>query len=253
MGRDANAALNADRKANVVLLEAAARSGGAIGSAHENGCLIEAGPSSMLETTPLIAALLDATGIAGERIAPQPAARQRFILRDGKLIALPLSPFAFLTSPLFSAAAKLRLLKEPFLRRGACDGDESVAAFVRRRLGAEFLDYAVNPFVAGVYAGDVETLSVRAAFPRLFELEQRYGSLMRGQLQGAFERARDTQKSKHAAPMLSFRNGMQTLPDAIARRLERLELGCEVTHITPRQGGFDIAVAPACGRESYLL
>ncbi len=238
------------RGAEVVLLEAAARSGGTIGSTHEQGCLIEAGPSSTLDTTPLITALLDATGIAAERIAPQPAARQRFILRDGKLLALPQSPFAFLTSPLFSPAAKLRLLKEPFLVRGAYD-DESVAAFVRRRLGAEFLDYAINPFVAGVYAGDVETLSVRAAFPRLFELEQRYGSLIRGQLQGALARARDMQKSKHAAPMLSFRNGMQTLPDAIALRLKRIDLGCEVTRITPRQGGFDIAVAPASGRPGY--
>ena len=182
------------RGASVVLLEAASRSGGTIGSAREHGCLIETGPSSTLDTTPLIAALLEAVGITGERIAPQPAARRRFILRDGRLIALPLSPFAFLASSLFSPAAKLRLFKEPFLGRGAYHGDESVAAFVRRRLGAEFLDYAVDPFVAGVYAGDVETLSVRAALPRLFELEQKYGSLTRGQLQGMLVRARNAQR-----------------------------------------------------------
>jgi protoporphyrinogen/coproporphyrinogen III oxidase len=235
--------------ASVIVLEAAARAGGTIGSAREHGCLIEAGPSSTLDTTPLISALLEEVGIAGERIAPHPAARKRFILRGGSLIPLPLSPFSFLASPLFSTTAKLRLLTEPFIGRGPQDVDESVAAFVRRRLGAEFLDYAVNPFVAGVYAGDVETLSLRAAFPRLFDLEQTYGSLLGGQLLGALKRARNQEKSKKAAPMLSFRNGMQTLTDAIAQRLARIELGCEVTSILPRRGGFDIDVDPISAGE----
>jgi oxygen-dependent protoporphyrinogen oxidase len=239
------------RGVRVVLLEAAPRAGGTIGSTREQGCLLESGPNSTLETTPLIGELIGELGIAGERIAAQPAARNRYILRDGKLIALPLSPLAFFTTPLFSAGAKLRLFREPFIGRGARAAEESVADFVRRRLGSEFLDYAINPFVAGVYAGDPDTLSVQAAFPRLFELEQKYGGLIRGQLLGARERARNPDQSKQAAAMLSFRDGMQTLTDAIARRLARIECSTEAVHIVPGEHGFGVAVSDAAGGRNY--
>jgi oxygen-dependent protoporphyrinogen oxidase len=195
--------------------------------------------------------LLDELGITGERVYANPVARNRYILRNGRLIALPLSPFAFFSTPLFSARAKLRLLREPFLSRGAPDAEETVAAFVRRRLGGEFLDYAINPFVAGVYAGDPEKLSVSAAFPRLHELEQKYGSLIRGQVFGARERARKMEQSKQAAAMLSFKRGMQTLPDAIATRLVRVELNAEAVAVTPGSAGFTVTVRGANGPRDF--
>lgn len=238
------------RGVRVVLLEAAPRAGGTIGSTREQGCLLETGPNSTLETTPLIGALIGELGIAGERITAQPAARNRYILRDGKLIDLPLSPLAFFTTPLFSAGAKLRVFREPFIGRGARAAEESVADFVRRRLGSEFLDYAINPFVAGVYAGDPAMLSVQAAFPRLFELEQKYGGLIRGQLFGARERARNPDQSKQAV-MLSFRDGMQTLTDAIARRLARIEFSTEAVRIAPGEHGFGVTVSDAAGGRNY--
>jgi oxygen-dependent protoporphyrinogen oxidase len=209
------------RGLQVVVLEAGTRAGGTIGSLREADCLIETGPNSTLETTPLIAALLDDIGIAGERIDARPAAKNRFVLRQGRLIALPLTPLAFAATRLFSWRAKLALLREPFVAASAPDADETLGQFVRRRLGREFLDYAINPFVAGVYAGDPDKLSLRAAFPRLFELEQTYGSLIRGQILGARQRRQNREKSKQNAPMLSFRGGMQTLTDGIAQRLQR--------------------------------
>jgi protoporphyrinogen/coproporphyrinogen III oxidase len=235
------------RGVSVMLLEAATRAGGTIGSAREHDCLFESGPNSTLETTPLIGALLDELGITGERVYANPAARNRYILRNGRLIPLPLSPLAFFSTPLFSASAKLRLLREPFVSRGAPDVEESVAAFVRRRLGGELLDYAINPFVAGVYAGDPEKLSVSAAFPRLHELEQKYGSLIRGQVFGARERARKLEQSKQAAAMLSFKRGMQTLPDAIASRLARIEFNAEAVAVTPGNGSFTVTASGANG------
>lgn len=231
------------RGARVVLLEAAPDTGGAIGSSRERSCLLESGPNSALDTTPLIATLLDELGIAGERIDTNAAARNRYILRHGKLNALPLSPSAFITTRLFSTHAKLRLFREPFIGRAAQDTEESVADFVRRRLGTELLDYAINPFVGGVYAGNPATLSVSAAFPRLHELEQQYGSLIRGQLAGVRAHARNPEKSKQSAPMFSFREGMQTLTDAIARRLARVELATEVVSVAPEADGF---VVMAC-------
>ena len=216
----------------VTVIEAASRAGGTIGTIRDSGYLIETGPNSTLETSPLIAQLLGETGTASQRVYANPAAKNRFILRNGTLLPLPLTPPAFLRTRVFSTGAKLGLLRELFVGRSPADSDETVARFVRRRLGAEFLDYAINPFVAGVYAGDPERLSVRAAFPKLFEIEQQYGSLIRGQIQGARERKRRKEVSRQAAPMLSFGDGMQTLTDGIAARLTDLRLGTRATSIS---------------------
>jgi len=219
------------RGASVELLEAARRPGGTIGTIHRDGALYETGPNSALDITPLIDALLNATGSRSERIETSPLAAARLVVRRGKLVALPTSPSEFLATRAFSLRAKLRLAAEPLIARAPEDAEESVAAFVRRRLGSEFLDYAVDPFVAGVFAGDPERLSLPAAFPRLRALEQRYGSLIRGQLAGARARGRGAEVAKNAARSFSFRNGMQTLTDAIARTLGRVETGVRVERV----------------------
>ncbi len=235
------------RGVRVLVLEAAQRAGGTIGTECGQGFLIESGPNSTLDTTPLIGELLDEVGIAGERIVANPAARNRYVVRDGKLIPLPMSPLALLATPLFSLRAKLRVAAEPFVGRHDGNAEESVADFVRRRLGKEFLDYAINPFVAGVYAGDPERLSLPAAFPRLYELEKTYGGLILGQMRGARARAQNAETSKQSAAMFAFRNGMQTLPDAIARRLRQIELGTEAIHVAPGDDGYAVTARSAAG------
>src|SRR5512134_2139562 len=142
------------RGREVQVIEAAPRAGGAIGSRREDGCLIESGPNSTLETSPLIGELLEQTGSVGARIYASASAKKRFVLRSGRLIPVPMSPPAFFATPLFSWGTKLGLLREPFIPPAPADAEETVAQFVRRRLGPEFLDYAINPSVAGVYAGD---------------------------------------------------------------------------------------------------
>ena len=219
------------RGAAVEVLDAGARAGGVIGTVHRDGALYEAGPNSALDTTPLINELLDALGIRGERTDANAVASTRFIVRGGKLVALPTSPGAFLTTPAFTLGAKLRLLREPFIAPAPPDVEESIAAFVRRRLGTEFLDYAIDPFVSGVYAGDPEQISVPAAFPRLHALEQKYGSLIRGQIKGARERKASAEKAKNTAGSFSFRRGMQTLTDALARAVGSVATGVRVEKI----------------------
>jgi oxygen-dependent protoporphyrinogen oxidase len=236
------------RGARVAVLEAADRPGGAIGSRHEDGFLVEAGPNSMLETTPLIGDLVREVGLEHQLLVASPAAKKRFILRDGRLTPLPMSPGAFLGTRLFSAGAKLRLFREPFVKPPPPSFEETVAQFVRRRLGEEFLDYAINPFVAGVYAGDPERLSARAAFPKLVELEQRYGSLIRGQIKGARERRARADQSKQTARMLSFWNGMQSLTDAVAAKLADVRVATPVVGLAPlAQGGFLVRCNPRHG------
>jgi oxygen-dependent protoporphyrinogen oxidase len=227
---------------SVAVFEIGSRPGGVIGSERRSGALFERGPNSGLDTTPLINAMLDDLGIRADRVDGSKASSKRYVLRDGRLVALPMSPGAFLRTPLFSLGAKLRLFAEPFVGKAAPDAEESIAQFVRRRLGPEFLDYAIEPFVAGIYAGDPETLSVPAAFPRLHALEQQYGSLIKGAILGARQRRKNSEKAKNAASSFSFRDGMQTLTDALARAAGYIDCDVKVTRVDRRpEGGFTVA------------
>ena len=223
---------------SVTVLEARARPGGVIGSERRGGVLLERGPNSGLDTTPLINALLTDLGIADQRVDGSRESSRRYVVRGGRLVALPTSPGAFLGTPLFSTRAKLRLFAEPFIRKSPADAEESIAQFVRRRLGSEFLDYAIEPFVAGIYAGDPEQLSVPAAFPRLHALEQRYGSLIKGAIMGARERKKSADKAKNTAASFSFREGMQTLTDALGHAVGGIECDVRVGTIQPGADGM---------------
>jgi len=225
----------------VQIVEAGPRAGGVIASVSRDGCLYETGPNSALDTTPLIGELVDALGLRSRWRAASEIANCRYVVRDGQLRALPMSPVAFFTTPLFSVGAKLALMGEPFTRRGDPAREESIAAFVRRRLGSEFLDYAIDPFVAGVYAGDPEKISVPAAFPKLHALEQRWGSLIRGQILGAQERKKARETAKNTARSFSFDGGMQVLTDALARAAGPLALGVRATRLGRRpDGGYTL-------------
>jgi len=228
---------------SVRVLEAAPRPGGVIGSERRGGVLFERGPNSAMDTSPSINALLDELGIRAERIDASKAAARRYIVNGGRLTALPTSAGSFVTTPLFSATAKIRLFAEPFVWRGPGQVEESIAQFVRRRLGHEFLDYAVEPFVSGIYAGDPEQLSLPAAFPRLHELEQRYGSLFIGALQAARQRRKEGATPKIAATSFSFRDGMQALTDALAAGLPAVECSTAARGLACRADGSWIVVA----------
>jgi oxygen-dependent protoporphyrinogen oxidase len=218
----------------VLVLESAPHAGGVMRSERYDDFLVETGPNSLLETTPHIGELIALAGLQEQAVYPGGAGSKRYILRRGKIFPLPMSPPAFLATPLFSLRAKLRLLREPFIKPAPPEAEESIAAFVRRRIGSEFLDYAINPFVAGVYAGDPAQLSVRAAFPKLHALEQNYGSLIRGAIRGRKERAVRAEKAKDRAGMLSFREGTGALPSALHRRLGgKVQLNASKVQISP--------------------
>jgi oxygen-dependent protoporphyrinogen oxidase len=232
----------------VQVVEAAARPGGVIQSVVRDGCLFERGPNSALDTTPLIGRLVAALGLGAHMRFASAAADRRYVVRHGKPMPLPLSPGAFMRTRLFSPSAKLALLREIFVAPAPPQAEESIAAFVRRRLGREFLDYAIDPFVAGIYAGDPEQISVRAAFPKLHALEQRWGSLIRGQVLGARERRHLQQTAKNTAKSFSFAHGMQQLSDALAAALTQLSLSTRATRIERDATGLFTLHAEQAGR-----
>ena len=225
--------------------------GGVIRSVRRDGYLAEFGPNTILETSPKIISLVRDLGLDSRRMYSDPAAEKRYLVRDRKLIEVPASPPKFFTSPLFSLNAKLRLLIEPLRRRGDAGKEESVAEFVRRRLGQEFLDYAINPLVAGIYAGDPERLSVTHAFPKLREIEQKYGSLILGQIRGAKERKQREEISKQEAKKVSFDEGLQVLTDTIQATLgSAVRLNTAVTRLERKPDGWRVTARAGNGEQS---
>ncbi|OGU65496.1 MAG: protoporphyrinogen oxidase [Stygiobacter sp. RIFOXYC12_FULL_38_8] len=213
----------------VTILEAQSQVGGAMQTKCEDGFLIDFGPNSGLETTPLIRQIVEEVGLSDEMIYASEISSKRYILRNDKLHALPMGLAPFLKTKLFSVKGKLRLFGEPFVGKSAEGYYQSIAQFVERRLGKEFLDYAIDPFVSGVFAGDPTKLSVKSAFPKLYRLEELYGGLIKGMIKGARERKKRAEESKQSAKMFSFTNGMQTFPRAIAKTLEgKIALECRV-------------------------
>jgi len=235
----------------VTLYEGSERVGGVIRTVQANGYLAECGPNTILETSPLIGELIRNVGLESRRLYSESAADKRYLVRDKKLVNLPASPLEFFATRLFSWRAKAGLLTEPFRRRAAADLEESLAEFVLRRLGREFLDYAINPFVAGVYAGDPKLLSVKHAFAKLYALEQRYGSLIKGQIFGARERKRRGTVSKQNAKKISFEGGLQVLTDTLGEKLgDQVRLNQSVTRIARSANGWQIGFEEDGSRQS---
>jgi protoporphyrinogen/coproporphyrinogen III oxidase len=195
----------------VRLVEAGNRPGGVIATVVSDGFRFELGPQSFLSTDRLLE-LIAALNL-NDQLLYADARAPRYILMGGRLIPAPLSPPALLTTPLFSAGTKFRLLSEIIRHTRPPAEDESIAAFVRRKFGSELLERLVAPFVSGVYAGDPERLSLRSAFPKLHEFEAHRGSILRGAM-----RSRPP-KSARRPGLCSFRDGMETLPRTIAARL----------------------------------
>jgi len=212
------------------VLDASPRAGGVIGSEVRNGFLLELGPQSFSGTA-VLRSLCTELGIADQLVHAPPGA-PRYVLIEGALRAVPLNPAAMLTSSLLSARTKWRIARDAFGTTRAPEEDESIAAFVRRKFGEELLDRLVAPLVSGIYAGDPERISLRAAFPQLYEAEKSAGSAIRGMMRAA----RSRKGPRERPTLLSFRGGNETLVRALAERIgSRLRLGTEVLGIRARR------------------
>jgi len=225
----------------MTIYEAHNRAGGVIQSVRQNDFLAEFGPNSILETSSKISELIRDLKLEPRKIYANAAAKNRYVVRDQKLIAMPSSQAEFLTTKLFSARAKFALAREPFVPPRRDGVEESIAEFVLRRLNQEFLDRAIDPFIAGIYAGDPQKLSLQHAFPKLLEAEQKHGSLIKGQLFGASQQKENGEISRRGARMFSFDEGLQVLTDALREQLgDSICLNSSVEKISATANGWTV-------------
>jgi oxygen-dependent protoporphyrinogen oxidase len=194
------------------IVESSPKPGGVIVSERRDGYLLEFGPQSFTATSPILKLCRELQ--IDNQLEQAPPKAPRFVFVESELRTVPSSPPAFITSPLFSATTKWRVLRDFFGHSAAPDGAESVASFTRRKFTPELLEKLVGPLVSGIYAGDPEKLGLRSAFPQLYEAEKFTGSVIRGLL-----RAGKNRGANEKPTLQSFRNGNQTLTNALAANL----------------------------------
>ncbi len=226
----------------VTLLEAAPRLGGTIASERVDGFLVESGADSFLTEKPWALELCRRIGLEDRLIGTRDADRRTFVVRAGRLHALPegfllLAPTRFaplLRSPLFTWCGKVRMALDLFLRRGAGDCDESIGAFVTRRLGREALERVAQPLLGGIYTGDPARLSMAATMPRLLEMERRHRSIILAMRRQARVAAKSGSGARWSL-FVSFADGMETLVRALEQRLPEgaVRLGARVVALRP--------------------
>jgi len=217
------------------LWEASGQPGGYISSRREVGpeagrtYLRELGPNSLLGDDTLLN-WLDELGLTPELTFSKPVSKARYIFRNGKYRALPSGPLSLLFGNFFSWKTKRAIWRELKNKTMSPPG-ETLGQFFRRRFSAEIVDYALGPFVAGIYAGDPEQLLVSETFPSLLAFEKEYGSVLRGFMK---------QQGGARKQSFSFREGMQMLPLALANGLTNLSLNDPVRQIRHTSSGWQV-------------
>lgn len=236
---------------DIVLLEKSDRVGGVISTVERDGFTIEEGPDSFITSKPWGLNLSSRLGLDNELIETNRDKRRTYVLLHGRLIPLPdgfimLAPariMPFLRTPLFSWRGKMRMLMDLVIPRNPPD-DESLASFVRRRLGREALDRAAQPMVGGVYTADPEKLSLRATMPQFLEMEEMYGSVIKGMYQGYRKRKKGVMPDSGARYSLfvSFKKGMKTLVEALVRKIPEgsIKTGVAVEGIREAYDGWEV-------------
>jgi oxygen-dependent protoporphyrinogen oxidase len=228
------------QRANIsaFVVDSAQRPGGVIQSVKRDGYLLECGPQSFSGNSQISQLCLE-LGILGDRVLADPKA-PRYVLINGALQNVPMSP-ALLTSSFFGGGTRASIVRDIFGNRQPPEPDESVGDFTRRKFSETLLDRLVGPFVSGIYAGDPEKLSLRAAFPILYQAEKASGSLIRGVFKALKDRkAKRGAETREKPTLQTFRDGNETLVRALAESLgEQLLLGFEVASIEALDPGLE--------------
>ena len=226
----------------LLVLERGARTGGNIRTEHVDGYTCESGPDGFLDNSPDTLQLVRQIGLEKRLLPSREAARKRYIYRHRHLHQVPLSPGAMLASGLLSARGKARLLCEPFTRRRPED-DESIQGFATRHIGAEAASVMVGAMVSGIFAGDPAALSLRACFPRMWDMETEHGSLVRALVATRRQRKASDAPGAPAGTLTSFTTGMSELIEALTQMLtDAVRVNTRVLNVRrdPETGGWSV-------------
>ena len=237
----------------VHVLEQSNRTGGQIHTFREEGFVFESGPNTGVVSYPEVAELFAALAPACELETAHEEAKRRLIWKGDKFRALPSGLFSAITTPLFSLSDKFRILGEPFRAKGT-NPDEAVGELAARRLGKSFLHYAVDPFLSGVYAGDPMKLVTRYALPKLYNLEQQYGSFIRGTIAKA--KLPKTERDRLASKkVFSAAGGLENLTIAMTEAIGKEHITLSATGITirPSNKQWLISYQTPLGGEQTIL
>jgi oxygen-dependent protoporphyrinogen oxidase len=238
----------------VQLFERSARCGGALETIRRDGFVIETGADSFLSEKPAAAELARRVGLGIELIPTREIYRKTYVVRAGRLVEIP-AGFSLLApahlgpvfrSSLFSQLGKMRIALEPFIAARTSNDDESLESFVTRRLGHEVLERVAQALAGGIYTADPKRLSMAATMPRFVEMERRHGSVIKGMRAAENARASKSAEASGARWSLfqSFKNGMATLPEALAARLgASIRKGAEVVEVSRNGDGWRLALA----------
>lgn len=228
------------RGLSVVIIEKSDRVGGQIRTIHEQGFTIESGPNTGSGASEEVMDLFNELSPYCEIEFAREESKKRLIWKNGKFNALPSGLLGGITTPLFTLKDKLRILGEPWRKKGI-DPDETVGALAERRLGKSFVEYAVDPFLSGIYAGDAYSLIARHALPKLYNLEQNYGSFIRGGIAKSKEAPKEVDKNQKKG-IFSTKGGMEKLPLAMANYIgqENIILSSENLLIQPEKDKWNV-------------
>ncbi|MBI3805420.1 MAG: protoporphyrinogen oxidase [Nitrospirae bacterium] len=225
------------------LIEVEPRFGGKVVTERVDGFVMEGGPDSFITQKPGALDLCNRLGLTDRLIQTNPTEKAIFILSNGKLCPMPegfnlMVPgrvMPFLWSPLVSPFGKARMGLDLMIPRRGGAGDESIASFVRRRLGQEAVDRFAEPILAGIYAGDAEKLSLRATFPQFAQMERDHGSLVWAMWMRRWEAAKKLPRKSDWSLFVSLREGLSSLIDAVRSKLDRVTLlsGRKVIGVRP--------------------
>ena len=245
----------ASKGKNVHVLERMERPGGQIHTYSEDGFVFESGPNTGSISNPEVVELMQelektSNGKCHLETAPD-SSKRRLIWKGDRFRELPSGLGSAITTPLFTLGDKFRILGEPWRKKGN-NPDETVGELARRRLGKSFVDYAVDPFLSGVYAGDPNTLVTRYALPKLYNLEQNYGSFVRGAIKKAKEPKTDRDKLA-TKKVFSAIGGLSNITDSMADFLgDRISLGVSNLKINPKENAWEATFLDKSGNQQTI-
>ena len=238
---------------DIFILESEKKAGGKIWTDKVDGFLCEGGVNGFLDNRPQTLELVSKLSLSPLRSNEK--ARKRFIFSAGKLHRLPESPHSFFASNLLSLPGRLRIIWEFFAPKGS-GGDETLAAFAKRRLGKEAYEKLIDPMASGIYAGDPEKMSLKSCFPKVYNLEQTYGSLIRGMIKLQKE-AKKTGKKVGAGPggvLTSFFDGMEMMIGPLTQFLgTRLKTGTQAVSVDKKGEKYIVYLSDGSNIETEAI